>query len=78
MAANQVGVRAIVCPNCGVLHLRWAGEAKPFARLDLRGELTGVPAVKMAAAFGKRTSGKLIVTVASADRHVAIDSIIVK
>jgi hypothetical protein len=78
VSAKQIGIRAIVCRRCGVLHLRWAGEAAPFAEFDMRGQWTGVPAVKMAPIFGRRTSGKLIVEVASTNRRIAIDSIIVK
>lgn len=44
----------------------------------MRGKWTGVPAVKMAPSFQRCTSGKLIVEVASTDRRIAIDSIIVK
>lgn len=78
IAATRVGIRAIECRRCGVVRLRWGGHDRPFAQFRLRGTWTGVPAVKMAPAFAQRTSGTLIVEVASTNRRIAIDSIIVR
>lgn len=77
VSAKQIGIRATVCRRCGDIHLRWAGDATPFARIDMRGPWSG-PVVKMAPAFTNRTSGRLIVQVASTNRRIEIDSIIVK
>ena len=78
VSARQVGIRATVCRRCGDVQLRWAGETAPFAAFDMRGAWTGVPAVMMAPVFTTRTTGRLIIEVASTNRRVEIDSIIVK
>ena len=44
----------------------------------MRGDWDGVPDLMMAPVFSNRTIGKLIVEVASSNRRIAIDSIIVK